>query len=84
MVSIAAQEWMTQGKAQGVVEGKAMGAAEARRADLLDILEARFGTVEDAVRVRVAGLSADALQPLLRRAATAPSIDAVFDTAGRH
>jgi hypothetical protein len=79
LVSIAAQEW----KAQGVAEGKVIGAAEARRADLLDILEARFGMVEDAVRVRVAGLSPETLQPLLRRAATAPSIDAVFDTA-RH
>ncbi len=80
MVSLAAQEWLSQGKAEGMAEGVKV----ARRDDLLDILEARFGPVDQSVRARLADMSAEELRPLLRRAATAPTIAGVFDGDKSH
>ena len=71
----AAQEWIKQGKTEGRVE--------ALLGSILDVLEARFGSVDDAVRTRLMGMKVEDLRPLVRRAATAPSLDAVFED-GRH
>ncbi len=87
MVSLAAQQWMKEGEAAGIAKGEAAGIAKgeakglkaARVDDLFDILEARFGSVDDSVRERIAEMSADDLRPLLRRAATAPDIATVFE-----
>ncbi|WP_366654689.1 Rpn family recombination-promoting nuclease/putative transposase [Fodinicurvata sp. EGI_FJ10296] len=84
MVSLAAQEWLKQGKAEGMAEGKAEGLRSARRDDLLDILEARFGLVDQSFRERINAMSADDLRPLLRRAATAPTIADVLDGVSSH
>ena len=92
MVSLAAQQWMEQGEAIGLAKGEARGEArgeakglKAARTDaLLDILEVRFGPVDVSVRERIVEMSAEDLRPLLRRAATAPDIGAVFDGASPH
>ena len=76
MVSLAAQEWLKQGEAKGL--------KAARIDDLLDILETRFGAVDATVRARIADMSAEDLRPLLRRAVTAPDMDAVFEPPDRH
>ena len=88
MVSLAAQQWMKEGEAIGIAKGEAAGIAKgeakglkaARVDDLLDILEARFGSVDASVRERIAELSADDLRPVLRRAAMATDVDEVFES----
>ena len=74
MVSIAAEEWMKQGEAKGVAQGE----AEALSAVLLDILDARFGPPDAALRRRIAQLSAPELHQTTRRAATCSTLSEVF------
>ena len=74
MLSIAAKEWMAEGRAEGKAEGMAEGLAES----LLEILEARFGSVDANRRSQIAAMKAEALRPLIKLAATAPTVEAVF------
>lgn len=68
------QAGIARGEAQGEARGEARGKAEA----LLTILRARFGEVPAALAARARSLSSDGLDALLARAATAPSLVAVF------
>ena len=83
LVSIAAQEWMTQGKAQGVVEGKAIGVAEGLVRAIRRALETRFGPLPAGTMAKVETMAVTDLEALLDRALTAPTLDDVIDTA-RH
>jgi hypothetical protein len=87
LVSIAAQEWISQGearvKAQGITEWKAVGLAEGLVRAIRRALETRFGPLPDNTMATVETMAVNDLEALLDRALTAPSIDAVFDTA-RH
>lgn len=61
------------------VEGQAVGKAEGRAAALLDLLDARKLTVDDATRARIFGTRDEALLTRwLRAAVSASSIDDVF------
>ncbi len=84
LMPTVAQEWIKQGKAEGRAEGKAEGRVEALLGSILDVLEARFGSVDDAVRTRLLKLSEEDLRPLIKQAATASSPDAIFDNVPRH
>ncbi|NDJ52479.1 MAG: hypothetical protein GYB68_05250 [Chloroflexi bacterium] len=95
-----AQEWLKQGKnegkleglaegkLEGLAEGKLEGLAEGKLEGLaegfLDVLEARFGAVSPQQRAQIATMSSDEVHRLIKQAATAPSLDAVFDPALRH
>jgi hypothetical protein len=68
------QAGIAQGEAQGEARGEARGKADA----LLTILRARFGEVPAALAVQIRASSPDALDDLLARAATAPTLAAVF------
>ncbi|MBB4265890.1 Rpn family recombination-promoting nuclease/putative transposase [Roseospira visakhapatnamensis] len=74
MVSLAAQEW----RAEGRVEGRAEGTVES----VIMILEARFGPVDPHLRAHLATLTVEHLQPLVARAATIDSPDALFEGGG--
>jgi predicted transposase YdaD len=81
MVSLAAQEWMRQGKAEGWMEGLAEGQARS----ILAALETRFGPVSPEVEARVLRAAPPhQLDALLRRALTATSLDAVFAEDRQH
>ena len=88
VVSLAAQEWMRQGKALGVAEGKALGVAEGEVRALMRAIHralvARFGPVPDTIESRLRALSLKELDALLERALTAPDLDSVFDERARH
>ena len=83
-----AQEWIRQGraegKAEGKVEGKAEGKTEAKVENILIALETRFGPLDAGVVERVRRTAPEHLDPLFRRALTAPSLEAVFDDDWRH
>jgi hypothetical protein len=66
------------GIAQGEARGEARGAARGKADALLTILRARFGEVPAALAVQIRASSPDALDDLLARAATAPTLAAVF------
>ena len=95
MVSLAAQEWMAegvaQGRAEGVAQGKAEGVAQGRaegealglKRALHRLLTARFGLLPDGVVARIDALPGEALEATLDRAVTAPDLAAVFDTGPR-
>jgi len=70
MLSIAAKEWLAQGKAEGKAEGEAKA--------LLRVLERRFGAVPARVREVVSTAGTDELEGWLDKAIDAPSIEAVF------
>lgn len=59
--------------------GRAEGRVEARVEVLLVVLESRFGRVPEAIRRRIAGITSETeIERLVRAAATADSLDAVF------
>lgn len=68
------QAGIAQGEAQGEARGEARGKADA----LLTILRTRFGEIPAALAEQARSLSPDALDALLARAATAPTLVAVF------
>ncbi len=78
-----AQEWIERGRIEGIRLGEARGGsrgeARALAGSIVDILETRFGVVDMQVRARLAGLDAQSLRPLIRRALLAPSIEALFE-----
>ncbi|MEM6293015.1 MAG: hypothetical protein AAGA54_17195 [Myxococcota bacterium] len=72
--SAFARKYVSQGRAEGRSEGRAQGKAEA----ILLVLETRGFTVTDEVRAQVDALAPDALDDVLRRAATVGSLDGLF------
>ena len=78
MVSLAAQQWLEEGHAKGVIEGKAEGRAEGKLDSIRLALETRFGLVPPEVEARLLQASPDRLDTLLRRSLTAASPDDVF------
>jgi hypothetical protein len=60
---------------KGREEGRGEGLEQARRQDILDALEARFGAVPEAARAAVPGMAGEErLRTGLRLAITAPSL----------
>ncbi|EWY37609.1 hypothetical protein N825_17150 [Skermanella stibiiresistens SB22] len=84
MVSLAAQEWLRQGRTEGRREGNIEGRGEGKRELFRVLLEARFGALPPEVKGQLSRLSADKLDLLTRRAATAELIEAVFVDDFRH
>ncbi|HYI69610.1 MAG TPA: Rpn family recombination-promoting nuclease/putative transposase [Skermanella sp.] len=92
MVSLAAQEWIRQGRAEGIAEGIAKGEArgeakgevKGKIEGILIALEARFGSVPADVEARVRQAAPEKLNDLLKRACTTPSPDALFSEESRH
>jgi hypothetical protein len=74
--SLAAQEWIRQGKAEGIVEGKFES--------ILITLETRFGAVPKDIEIRVRQAAPEKLDGMLRRALTRPSLQAFFPDEFRH
>ena len=75
-----ANQWMAEGRAEGIREGKLKGQSKT----LLRLLGRRFGTVPDAVRKRVATASTAELGAWLDAVLDAKNVDAVFAAAPRN
>jgi predicted transposase YdaD len=75
MLSLAAKEWMKQGRAEGWQEGRAEGEADRAAKSILTVLSTRFGQLPPHVEPWVRQLTTEQLDKLLPRAVTAPSID---------
>jgi predicted transposase YdaD len=84
LISLAAKEWLRQGRDAGFLEGEEAGIAKGMAKTLLVALETRFGPVPKEVEDRVRASTADDLDGLLRRALTVPSLDQVFPEESRH
>jgi hypothetical protein len=86
MVSLAAQEWIRQGRAEGIAEGEARGKAEGiaeGKAEgiaeaILVALETRFGSVPEDIEDLVRQAAPEKLSGMLRRAFTTTSPQALF------
>jgi len=72
MISLAAQEWIRQGRAEGKIDS------------VLVALEARFGSVAPDIEGRIRQADPEQLTDLLRRACVTPSPDALFTDEARH
>jgi flagellar biosynthesis/type III secretory pathway protein FliH len=76
-----AEQWKAEGeakgKAEGEAKGKAEGRAEAAREMLETVLTERFGPLPAAIQAALAGADAAAMKEWLRRALTAPTLEAV-------
>lgn len=76
MVSLAAREWIAEGKAEGLHEGQAR--------TLLRQLSRRFGSISDEVHARVDAADLGTLDRWLDRVLDAPTLEAVFDESVSH
>jgi len=82
-----AQEWIERGRIEGIrlgeargeARGESRGEARALAGSIVDILETRFGVVDEEARARLASVDAQTLRPLIRRALSVPSIEALFE-----
>jgi predicted transposase/invertase (TIGR01784 family) len=74
MLSIAAQEWLAQGRAEGRAEGAVRGKADA----LVHVLQKRFGAVASDVREKISRADAVQIDEWLDRAIEAASLETVF------
>jgi RecJ-like exonuclease len=72
MVSLAAQEWIRQGRAEGIAEA------------ILVALETRFGPVPEDIEALVRQAAPEKLSGMLRRAFTTPSPQALFTDESWH
>jgi flagellar biosynthesis/type III secretory pathway protein FliH len=78
MLSIAARQWLAEGRAEGRAEGEARGKAEGKAESLVRVLEKRFGSVPAVYLDAIAAAETGALEAWLDRAIDAESIEAVF------
>jgi hypothetical protein len=75
-----ARRYFGQGKAEGKAEGEAKGKAEGEATAVLTVLGARGIAVPDHVRARITGCTdLEQLDTWVRRAATASTVDDLFD-----
>jgi len=58
---------------------RAEGRLEARREDLIELLRARFGAVDEATRARIEVADEETLKACMRRVIVAPTLAAVFE-----
>jgi len=84
MLSIAAQEWMAEGKAEGKAEGEAEGEARGEAKALLRVLERRFGPLSAEARDRVAAADVVQVEAWLDRAVDAPTVDEALASPVAH
>jgi len=70
MVSLAAEQWMAEGRAEAE--------AATLRDSIVGFLEARFGPLDPAIHQRLRQLPPEALRPLVRAAATISSPSELF------
>lgn len=88
MLSLAAREWIAEGKAEGQALGKAEGKAEGLREGqlraLTRLLERRFGPATETMRRRMLDADDATLERWIDRVLDAPTLDAVFDDAPQH
>ena len=90
LISLAAKEWLSQGRTEGIAEGLAKGREEgllqgvaqgmARgKADaILFYLESQFGTVPPDLQARVRRTAPEAMDALFRKALAVTSLDGLF------
>ena len=76
VISIAIRQWQEEGRLQGLAEGKADS--------LVQILELRFGPVDQAVQRQLRHQSAEVLSAAINRALTAPTLAEALDGLKRH
>ena len=84
MLSIAAKEWMAEGKAVGMAEGATIGEAKGKADTLHRQLLRRFKTVSPDVEHRIRTADVDQLDEWLDRILDAQTLDDVFGTEPRH
>ena len=88
MVSLAAQEWIRQGRAEGIAEGEARGEAKGKAEGITEAilvaLETRFGPVPEDIEALVRQAAPEKLSGMLRRAFTTPSPQALFTDESWH
>ena len=71
---------LREGEERGLKRGLREGERRALRSALVAVLEARFGSVPQWARERIDAASAEELDCWVRRAATAESVEAVFES----
>jgi predicted transposase/invertase (TIGR01784 family) len=75
LMQTIAQTWVEEGIEQGIEQGIERGAMQARREDIVELLEIRFGTVPDRVVTVLAEVEELAhLKTIYRQAATATTL----------
>ena len=70
---------LQEGKRLGLEKGRHQGFDEGRRSALASVLEVRFGPLPQWARERIQQASTEQLDMWIRRAATAASLEQVFD-----
>jgi len=86
MLSIAARQWLAEGRAEGMAEGKAKGKvkgmaegkAKGMAQALARVLVRRFGDLPERYQKLIDEAELPTLDAWLDRAIDAPSIEAVF------
>ncbi len=73
------REGEQRGLERGLREGEQRGERRALRSALVAVLEARFGTMPQWARERIDAGSVEELDCWVRRAATAESVESVFE-----
>ncbi|CAK0770957.1 transposase [Azospirillaceae bacterium] len=84
MVSIAAREWMAEGKAIGWIAGKAEGEASGKANMLLRQLRRRFQTLPSHIEERVLKATSDQLDEWSELILDATSLDDIFGSPQSH
>ena len=82
-------EYLTSSAQREVIMGmlsysRQEGWQEGEARSLLTFLEARFGPLDEAIRKQVSKMDVATLEALIKRAATADSLEAVFDDKLNH
>ncbi|WP_158043510.1 hypothetical protein [Skermanella pratensis] len=92
MISLAAKEWLSQGRTEGLAEGLAkgreegllQGVAKGKADAILFYLQSQFGTIPPDLEARVRRTAPEAMDALFRKAMGAASLDDVISTGKRH
>lgn len=70
-----AQEWIAEGREQGIQQGMTQGAIQATRENIMELLDSRFGNISAEAATTIISLEdLPRLKTLLKQAATAKSL----------
>jgi hypothetical protein len=78
VMSIAAEQWMAEGRAEGMQIGQSQGRVEAMVSTLLKQLSRRFGPVPAASKERIRSANIEQLDAWLDAVIDAPTLEDVF------
>ncbi|MGI9229299.1 MAG: DUF4351 domain-containing protein [Gammaproteobacteria bacterium] len=77
-------QWLAEGRAEGIVQGEAKGIVKGKAELLIQQLQRKFGPLSQDIQQRITQATPDDIGAWGEQILDAPSLDAIFGERPRH